>query len=808
MTASLNPALRRLSSAPSTGLPAISVGQPRAHYVRQVWTPFCHSWGIGLSLFLCVWLSHAPTLASPYARQDQPQIAEPVSAGDAVTQGSDSATQYGQPKAQDKATTTDGELKTEAILEIIPITRVILYNTGVSHIQHFGIIDGSGKMSFRFASGEVDDILKSLVFFDEKGGRVRAIEYQPAPTAADFAAAEIQTPLTLAQLLQTHRGDELEIQLGGQQIAGKIWGIENRLIEQSPQETLIMLIDGQLRSFPLGQVTATKFSDPLVQKQLNLGLVGLVKERTGDQSEEISILFEGEGQREVGVTYVVDSTVWRNTYRLSIDPANCVLQGWAHVDNVTGRDWAAIELELRSGRPQTFHVDLFSPLLVTRPDVRQSVFDLPNYLNLSSPWALGFRQRDADQYLQDSANGKRKSPGFGGGGLGGGGLGGGGFGGGFFGAESLGGAGLSNDTEFRLGRSASDAQDSDSDEPRPAWKTELSAGNSASLSASSQLIRMRLPEPVTLQSGKSAALPVITSPLPNRQFSVLDLSDTETNIASNGVRSIEITNDTAFPLLGGPVTVLEQADFLGDAVLPKLEVGAKALIGFAIDQSISAQLKTELAKPQLIKAEVQGGDLRLTRTYRATHKIQVNNLDVSPRRALIQMVPEFSDRPDRTIEPPPLEVSRGLASFVFDAPPQSSLQHEIVVTDELSSSEALRKTEVDLLRALLKDSSLTLKDQDRQVFEKLIEFQTSIETGTDNVARLAAELSRSQKISSALRNDIGTLKFNETAVAPFIERMLQQNELESQLTEQFEQTSAVLSELQDQKSKFFRELEQ
>ena len=78
-----------------------------------------------------------------------------------------------------------------------PLRRVVFYNSGVAHMQHRGKVDGRTRLAIRFSSHDVDDVLKSLVFEDQGGGHVRAVEYQPAPNPEDVAANSFG-PMTLA----------------------------------------------------------------------------------------------------------------------------------------------------------------------------------------------------------------------------------------------------------------------------------------------------------------------------------------------------------------------------------------------------------------------------------------------------------------------------------------------------------------------------------------------------------------------------------------------------------------------------------
>ena len=51
---------------------------------------------------------------------------------------------------------------------------------------------------------------------------------------------------------------------------------------------------------------------------------------------------QGEGERRVVVGYLLETPVWKTTYRLVVDKDGLFLQGWALVENMTDDDWSAV----------------------------------------------------------------------------------------------------------------------------------------------------------------------------------------------------------------------------------------------------------------------------------------------------------------------------------------------------------------------------------------------------------------------------------------------------------------------------------
>ncbi|HYT87653.1 MAG TPA: DUF4139 domain-containing protein, partial [Gemmataceae bacterium] len=98
--------------------------------------------------------------------------------------------------------------------------------------------------------------------------------------------------------------------------------------------------------------------------------------RTHDNGKKtVTLNFEGTGKRRVRVGYVIESPIWKTSYRLTLDKnGKPSLQGWAVVDNPTDEDWSNVRLALVSGRPISFVMDLYTPIYVPRPKVELELF--------------------------------------------------------------------------------------------------------------------------------------------------------------------------------------------------------------------------------------------------------------------------------------------------------------------------------------------------------------------------------------------------------------------------------------------------
>jgi outer membrane protein OmpA-like peptidoglycan-associated protein len=90
------------------------------------------------------------------------------------------------------------------------------------------------------------------------------------------------------------------------------------------------------------------------------------------RTASLAIALGAARPRELQIAYAVPTPVWRATYRIVMPDARggqALLQGWAMINNVSDEDWREVRLELATGAPLSFALDLRTPHFVARPDL-------------------------------------------------------------------------------------------------------------------------------------------------------------------------------------------------------------------------------------------------------------------------------------------------------------------------------------------------------------------------------------------------------------------------------------------------------
>src|SRR6185437_4327545 len=324
----------------------------------------------------------------------------------------------------------------------LPMSRVVLFNSGVGYFTRAGEVDGDARVDLTFQENDVNDLLKSMVLEDFNNGRISAVSYDSrepiSRTLASFSIDLGVEDTTYDRILSQARGERVEVTMQPSaqnqpgKLTGAIVGLEERPI-QAGKEPLkevhlnLWCAEG-LRSVKIAEIQQLRFLNPALESEIRRALEVLARNHDS-QKKAVSLHFSGDGKRKVQVGYVVEAPLWKTSYRLMLDAKNKgkpYLQGWAIVENPTDEDWTGVKMALISGRPISFQMDLYNPLYVERPTVEPDLF-----ASLRPPtYDGGFNNGRSDFTMSGGNNGI--VGGFGGGMMGMGGMGMRGIGGGNF----------------------------------------------------------------------------------------------------------------------------------------------------------------------------------------------------------------------------------------------------------------------------------------------------------------------------------------------------------------------------------------
>ena len=543
----------------------------------------------------------------------------------------------------------------------LPIRKVVLYKHGVGYFERAGQITDNADISLHFKREQMNDLLKSLTIHDLGGGRVGSVVYDSTKTIEQLLEAYNfnlrRNNLGLPQIMGQLAGSEIELAVGSNIFTGTLIGVEERLTETNDTQTrhyYLSIIDRQgkidlfgsvkgrrdepdtlwpgcLRTFRMDHIAAVRFLDQQLESDLQRYMEILFAQHRRDQ-KTLNITSLGAGRRELRVAYVIEAPVWKATYRIVLpdnDNDKPFLQGWAIVDNVSAHDWNNVQLTLVSGLPISFIQNLYDPRFQKRPvvalqDTQAAAPTVPQ---------IGYAAR---------ATGMAKKPNA--------------F------APAMDAPVEMEANERFLGRSDTDGDMAQSLRELQAATVTRELGD---------LFEYRIDHPVTVARNRSALLPFVAEEIDGSAVALYN----EQTRAKNPLSAVRLQNTTGKTLEGGPLTVLQGASYVGEALTNTIKSDEQRYLTYAVDLGLHVNTKHDSKRQDVERVIINRGNMRIQRALIETKSYNLDNKDDRAKTVVI----EHPLRQDYELLQPkkPLEKTDNFLRFEVDVPASQLVKFEV-----------------------------------------------------------------------------------------------------------------------------------
>ena len=472
----------------------------------------------------------------------------------------------------------------------LPVTRVVLFSSGVGFFQHAGQVENNSLVELPFRLEDINDALKSLVINDS--GRPPQVSY-PSEETLERSLRSLKIDLSgapsVADILARLRGAELVAQ-ASQRITGRIMGVEHRIdTETGASRAYVSLFTREgIRVLALDEVTSFSFTDERLNGELNRAL-DILYAATDNQTRVLSVKLSGSGRRQVSLGYVVPVPVWKASYRIDItEPAKTFLQGWAIVDNAGDIDWKNVQLALVTGRPVSFIQNLLEPLYVRRPVIPLSIAGFAQARTYSSGFAGAPPAPQAAPALAGS---------------------------------------------MALSRSKSAMEDMDSmmyeAESAPREALAASQYDTTTARTAGDQFEFTVRAPVTLDRRQSAMIPLTETRIKAEKVSVYSGSGQHPMLCA------WLENTSGMKLPAGPVTVFDDNSYAGDALIEFFPENERRLIAYGEDLQVRAMASSSSAS-ETASVTVVRGVMTISRRVTATRTYTFKNSSGKNRTIVVE----------------------------------------------------------------------------------------------------------------------------------------------------------------------------
>ena len=435
----------------------------------------------------------------------------------------------------------------------LPIRQITLYKHGVAFVQRQAAISGE-EVELVLRASEVNDALKSLLVVDGRDGSVLGIHYE-TPTSG---AHGTQSPIVLSpehsllDLLRALRGwlVRLVVETGEatKELSGRLLGIDLPDSPEAMAEAVVAVLDeetSEVRVLPLRQLQAVVLLEARAQDDLSFFL----QTSRSDAAHRTVTIRLSPGEHDLIVSYLIPSPSWRVSYRVAADSAapeeheptatpgaksqggSLLLQGWGLFDNPCEEDLHDVAVTLTAGQPISFVYHLAESSIPERPVVADMSRVASAPVNFDLPSEFGALRAG-------SSPAPKPAP---------------------------------QKASARMSRAAL----SDELAQQPAVATGVMAG---------ELFQYNVVTPVTVQRGGSTLVPIISARLSYTR----ELLFSETKLPGHPVAALRFTNTSGLVLEHGPVTIVEDGTYRGEAILEFTREGQEVYLAFAVELGITA----------------------------------------------------------------------------------------------------------------------------------------------------------------------------------------------------------------------------
>ncbi|HTE81426.1 MAG TPA: DUF4139 domain-containing protein, partial [Reyranella sp.] len=585
-----------------------------------------------------------------------------------------------------------------AFAQDLALKRVMLSSGGLGYFEYEAAVDGDATLKLTVSLDQVDDVLKSLVVYDDKGGIGGLSLPGKEPLRQTFKdmpfdQSALESP---AALLTALKGAQISVG-GTRAVSGRVVSVEEETQSLHDGKTTIkrtrvaVLTDTGLQQFILEDAENLQFADAALREKIGQALQAIQANRA-KEARTLDLATRGQGRRTVRVAYIVTVPVWKASYRLTLpgDAASpkAALQGWATVENLSGQDWKEVELTLVSGRPVAFHQALYEAYYVTRPEVPVEVAGRLNpYID---------RGGVAASELRRAAPPPPPAPGS---------------------APSM----KSRDMQYEA-VAAPPAQAGGADQ--------IQATDAATQ------VTFRFPNPVSVVSGRTLSLPVIDRQVAAQRLALYGADPT----ARNPMAAVRLTNDGDTGLPPGILTIYERdkagmVSYVGDARLSAFPIGEQRLLAYALDEKITVE-RDAAQTDRLATGTIAGGVLRYSRVVRQTTTYRVRGPAREPRQLVVMQ----RRLPGWTLTKPDakgIELSEGSYRIPFQLPGGEQTQAFEVAQEQTQFQELrLLDTGSDQIRVFAQAQEFDAKT--RESLTRVLQLQQVVGEAERKVTQVDA----------------------------------------------------------------------
>jgi hypothetical protein len=432
---------------------------------------------------------------------------------------------------------------------------MVLYKHGVGYIERKGTIKDQKEIKLSFKKDMMNDILKSLLVSSSGEGMVTGVSYETPEDISkilDEKAIRVPEREAMIGIFRQLKGYTIEIETNTDKQKGKVLGTQeySKVIlnesktdiskDEGKDAVVIKDDSGAIKNIPLEKIVSYRIENPEATEDLDFFLDAVTSERKKNV-RGVTIFLDGK-EHDLNISYIQQIPSWRVSYRLVHEKGKALMQGWGIIDNNLDEDLKDVTVSLVAGKPISFIYDLYTPPEIYRPLIKEE------YRGVSTPIELEERAMEAELELE-----RPKS----------------------FACDAI-------DSHYQIARRES--------------QKEMIAGSTSVKTKTVEMgefFKYDIQAPVTIKRGQSAMVPIIQKEIDCIKEHIYNAE----KMARNPLVAMRVKNDTGMVLERGPVVVVDDTTYVGEAIMPYTTPNGENHIAYSVDMGIiitkDSQIKSE-----------------------------------------------------------------------------------------------------------------------------------------------------------------------------------------------------------------------
>lgn len=637
----------------------------------------------------------------------------------------------------------------------LALKRVMLSTGGVGYFEYEAQADGDTRFELPVRLDQMDDVLKSIVVMDDKGGSgaVEAPGRQPLSEifrGLSVGQNDLSDPATLLNAL---KGAVVEVS-GSIRAQGRIIAVTEELTAAGGEATqtrhrLSILTASGVQSAVLEELDSVTFVEPGLQAELNRALESMARHRE-QNSRTLTVTARGQGPRTVRVGFVAEVPLWKASYRLTqTAPDKARMQGWAVIENVSGADWRDVELTLVSGNPVTFRQALYTSYFVQRPEVPVEV--------------LGRVLPPADE--------------------------------GAVAMDALAKAAPGGGAARAMAPVPAMAPPPPPPAPEPQAMEEMTVTGSvipapdyaAQSEQTATAVTFTLPQRVSVGAGQSLAVPIVDREAPALPVALYQPSVS----ARHPLMAVRLVNDSGVGLPPGVLTLYDAAKgpvtYSGDARLATLPNGETRMLSFAVDDRTTVD-REDRSMRQIVRARMANGVLEIV-----TANKQVTSYTVkAPADADRALVIEHPRWRDWTLTAPAqdgVETTDDALRIPYAVKAGETGKLNVVLERTETETRMLVDLDASSIAAFLEAGETTPEQKD--AFRRMAELRGEMDRQQAVIEQASAERDRLFEEQKRLRENLGAVPQGSDLARRYLDALNRQEDQAEGLAQRIRDAEAA-----------------